>query len=420
MFDPQDKGGSCPRCGHSDPQRELTAMAYGGFLGIRSEGPVLDEEDRIAARDIVETHPAWDVGRTKVWRLPQDWRLEWRRGEKVRWVNEGQPIDDDFDQRERYPLCPDCGKLLNKPDENKKTAKKNKATVDGLGEDPYGHVGKCPRKGQAIEPVALYYEGKVETLRLLFPYAGDAEDQKDLTSWAVTLGYSILAGARRYFALAEDDLQVIYEGLRDVKVGDRVVKQGILTFIDPNIGGSGYLPRLVESIGAVARSALEHLDHEDCLSACYRCLKSYRNQRLHSFLNWPVVTSTLEALTESVLEELPVTAADIDDPTPWLEAFAAGCQSPLEHKFLKAMEAQGLKPDKQHAIPATPGGTPFTVADFAFPEKRIAIYIDGAAYHKGKNLRRDRGIEARLQGMEPAWRVIRWKAKDLAGFMGSL
>ena len=43
----------------------------------------------------------------------------------------------------------------------------------------------------------------------------------------------------------------------------------------PSLGGSGYLPRIAEQFHAVAARAIEHLDHSDCETACYRCLKSY-------------------------------------------------------------------------------------------------------------------------------------------------
>jgi hypothetical protein len=50
---------------------------------------------------------------------------------------------------------------------------------------------------QPVEPVALDAQRQVETLRLLFPWDG----------W--TLGYALLAGAERLFALAARD----FEGL---------------------------------------------------------------------------------------------------------------------------------------------------------------------------------------------------------------
>jgi ATP-dependent helicase YprA (DUF1998 family) len=420
VFDPKDRGGVCPRCENAEPQQERTAMAYGGFLGVPWEGAILDEEERKSSRDNVEIHPAWDAVRSGIWQLPNGWRLEWRRGEKVRWVNEGPRDPQDKEIRKRYALCPDCGKLLKEPKPKKGKKAGNKAPADGKREDEYGHGPNCPRRGQPADHLALYHEGRVETLRLLAPLPGGKADLEKVTGWAWTLGYALLSGARRHLALADNDLDVLFEGARDVKRGERTFTQMVLTFVDPNIGGSGYLRRFVEELPEIALATLQHLDHPDCDSACYRCLKSYRNQRHHSLLSWPSVVSTLEELTESELAEVPLAKADNDDPTPWLEAYAAGCQSPLEHTFLKLMEKAGLQPTKQHPISRVPGGKVFTVTDFAFLEKRVAIYVDGAAYHRGETLRRDRAIEETLTTMEPPWTVVRWRAKQLSGWSSLL
>jgi hypothetical protein len=47
-------------------------------------------------------------------------------------------------------------------------------------------------------------------------------------------------------------------------------KIGALTFIDASVGGSGFLDRAAAELHLVAARALEHLDHPDCSSACYR------------------------------------------------------------------------------------------------------------------------------------------------------
>jgi len=61
-----------------------------------------------------------------------------------------------------------------------------------------------------------------------------------------------------------------------------------LSFIDGSLGGTGYFSRVAAELHLVARRALEHLDHPGCGTACYRCLKSYRNQRFHQHLRWPL------------------------------------------------------------------------------------------------------------------------------------
>ncbi len=184
-----------------------------------------------------------------------------------------------------------------------------------------------------------------------------------------------------------------------------------LAFIDPSLGGSGYLPRIAEGFHHVAKRAIEHLDHPDYETACYRCLKSYQNQRYHENLARPQTISALEEMAQAPPAPRPLETGDIDDPGPWLEAYAAEVGSPLELKFLRLFEKHGFHPKKQ--VPVARSTTYSSVADFAVPERRLAIYIDGAAFHVGERLRRDRFIRNRLVNGDPSWRVEELKASDL-------
>jgi len=413
VFDPQDSP-RCPRCGDTSPGKSLPAYAYAGFLARPDESGAADEEDRVRNSDRVQIHPSWHAEQISgKWKLPDGWRLEWRRGELVRWLNEGKPINptDPDSPPSFYMICPQCGKLLTPPPDEKKK-RKNTAPARGNREDVYGHTPSCTLKGQPGEVGALFCENKVETLRLSFPWVGTAEQSQNLDRWAVTLSEALLVGAQKYFALSPEDLTVLWERTHAVKVGDKTIQQGVITFIDPNIGGSGYLLKMATELDRVAVAALEHLDHEGCDTACYRCLKTYQNQRLHRLLRWPLATSTLNGLAAQAPEPLALSASDVNDPAPWIEAFATGCASPLEYHCLQLLQSTGLSPVKQYPI-AEGTGFAFTVADFAFPPKRVAIYVDGVAFHTGDRLRRDRAIENRLRNMTPPWTVFRWGAADL-------
>jgi hypothetical protein len=121
----------------------------------------------------------------------------------------------------------------------------------------------------------------------------------------------------------------------------------------------------------------------------------------------------LEALSQLVPETRPLETGDVDNPGPWLEAYAAGVGSPLELKFLRLFEQHGFHPEKQVPVSPTVGGASISVADFAVPDRRLAIFIDGAAFHIGNNLRRDRFIRRRLRDGDPPWRVEELRAADL-------
>ena len=77
-------------------------------------------------------------------------------------------------------------------------------------------------------------------------------------------------------------------------------------------------------------------------------------------------------------------------------------------------EKHGFTPGKQVSVSPRDGDPPISIADFAVQEKRLAIYIDGASFHTGANLRRDRHIRERLRKGSPPWQVMELGAKDLA------
>lgn len=64
-------------------------------------------------------------------------------------------------------------------------------------------------------------------------------------------------------------------------------------------------------------------------------------------------------------------------------------------------------------VSVSDGEAPISIADFAIPERRIAIYVDGAAFHRGSNLRRDRLIRGRLRTGDPPGPVIELSSSDL-------
>lgn len=66
-----------------------------------------------------------------------------------------------------------------------------------------------------------------------------------------------------------------------------------------------------------------------------------RLYRLRS-LEGPLVITELEALAQEPPGPRPLQAGDLDDPKPWLEAYAAGLGSSLELRFLRLFEQHGF------------------------------------------------------------------------------
>lgn len=411
----------CPRCHNGEPGRALPAFEFGGFLAFRNEAPVLDEEDRIAARNLVAFFPQWNGEVFERWTVGPGWELRLTRNEEVRWLNEGvEPTEAErrrggllHDGAKGFNLCPSCGRMLNPPEADAPGRGRRQPRNTRAGNDPHGHSQQCPRTGEPPSPCAIVTAQRAEILRLMVVLP-EGLQQDVLDEWSHSLGAALRTGIRQHFVMDGSEIDFEPEGPWQ-ETGDAGSFQRMaLTFVDPSIGGSGYIPRIAREFHLVAARAIQHLDHANCETACYRCLKSYQNQRHHDKLRWPLVMADLEGLAAQAPQARGLQPGDSDDPRPWLEAYAAGVGSPLELRFLRLFEAHGFHP--QHQVPLAPsnGESPISIADFAVPERRLAIYIDGAAFHVGHRLRRDRFIRERLRGGSPPWRVVELRAADLS------
>jgi len=382
----------------------------------------MDEEDRYAVRNLVRLYPQWDGEVKGRWSIGGGWTLCLRRGEEVQWLNEGLPLSPQeisggtprlHSEAKGYLLCGTCGRILSIPEVAQPGRRgRRQARAGNARNDSFGHREGCPQAGSTPRPLAIATAGRTEVLRLVIPVPSSIR-KEDVESWGLSLGYALRIGIRHLYMLDGSEIEFELEGPWTGTGSEAGIGRVALAFIDPSIGGTGYLGRAAEDFHLVARRALEHLDHPNCETACYRCLKSYANQRFHDLLRWPLTIPHLEALAVEPTKHRPTELGDIDNPDPWLEAYAAGVGSPLELKFLRLFEQYGFHPEKQVAIAPREGEPPISKADFAVKERRLAIYIDGASFHLGMNLRRDRYIRDRLRNGNPPWRVEELRAQDL-------
>jgi len=294
-------------------------------------------------------------------------------------------------------------------DDGTKKNKGQKKAAKGSKDDVFGHATSCSNRSQPPIPSAITTSGTATTLRIYVDLPTECS-QEDYSRWGLSLGYSLRTGMRQLYMLDGPEIEFSLETMWERKDGERMRRCGALTFLDPAVGGSGFLDRAAEELHLVARRALEHLDHKDCETACYRCLKSYTNQRHHEYLSWPLVLPDLEQLAMAA----PVkTREETYDPRPWLEAYDAGVGSPLELQFLRLFEQNGIDVEKQVPVSPEEGGAPISVADFVIKGTKTAVYIDGAAFHRGERLRRDRFIREKLIAGGAGWRVVALGSRDL-------
>ncbi len=180
-----------------------------------------------------------------------------------------------------------------------------------------------------------------------------------------------------------------------------------VTFFETVPGGSGYIEVLFQYRESVMKTARTLLDSCDCKTACYRCLLSFWNQPYHSVLNRKKAIEVLDFIQTAgatTVVKIPGTRRE--------KTSDGNLESPAEANFLNIVREFGL-PDPHLQYQVTISNMT-TIADFAYPDKKLLIYIDGYTYHKGKGQEKidlDRRQELILKAS--GYEVIRIGAKDL-------
>ena len=180
---------------------------------------------------------------------------------------------------------------------------------------------------------------------------------------------------------------------------------------DPMPGGSGFLPQIVRFWKVICESARKALETcaSQCERACYSCLQHFRNQQDHEVLN--------RHLAQNLLAEL-VTDLTLDHPLPAVTAQsvvdASATDSDAELDFTKICAKRGfpVPPVGQHKVAFGDGS--YTLADFAYPEQNVLVFIDGmseAIHGNPAQQKKDRLLraKARMKG----WNVVEITAEAL-------
>jgi len=279
-----------------------------------------------------------------------------------------------------FYLCPSCGR--HKPTDLFARGKKggtDAATSKRAKKWDDDHSRYCNDKVAAF---VLGYEFRADALVIpvstaLLPPARDKH-----TPFLQTLGTALVHGAVELLELEPDELTFFLQGSHD--------EGWSLIFYETVPGGAGYLESLAGRLPGWTLSSYQRLFGHSCGGACYRCLKTFRNQMLHALLDKALVYDTLFLLSASLLTAAPLTGRSGDAKSAsrrWFETEQAtppqpGPDSPIEHALLAAIKSAGRLP-----IPMcqrefrSENGTLITIADFAYENRRIAIYCDGYAYH---------------------------------------
>lgn len=289
---------------------------------------------------------------------------------------------------EHFYVCPECGYTSNK-----NTEEKNKKNFLKHIKEKHNNKNSILREyTKNIEEggISIYSKHKSDII-LIGGFEKDSE--------AASVGEAIKLGASLITDISENDLSF-----------DLEYKNGVYNAIiyEDIPGGSGYVEFIFEKIEDIIESSINYLKKCKCEKACYKCLLSYWNQHLHDKLDRNISIEKLEKMKiiKNIITIPP--AVEVEEEDNDME------ESLLEKEFYKYLKDNGFPlPEKQYEITSPVN----TRIDFAYSDKKIAIYLDGKPYHNDpKKIRQDQIITLKLEG--DGWKVLRissddWNDEDL-------
>jgi ATP-dependent helicase YprA (DUF1998 family) len=274
-------------------------------------------------------------------------------------------------------------------------------SVCGAAKSPYAvdreidqfqniHKERC---GKDVTPLALAVQAEVDMLRF-HNVEGEAQ--------GINIGEALRTAATRLLDMGLDDLQLLLVRKPDDKLD--------LLVYDPMPGGSGLLEQMLSRWQELIVSAKELLAGctQGCETACYACLKTFRNQFYHDLLNRHHAMELVEKLNQP-----PEAYRDI---VPVFEE-----EKPGEGTPSNTPEARLLRLLQEHNFPAgacrkrvvTTAGLP-TEPDWLHEEAKVAVYLDGMSrglHGDPKTAQRDQFIRGMLE--LDGYSVIVVQSRDL-------
>ncbi len=387
----------CPRCGHRITQQAEVAL-IDSFEAEENTQITSAEDSRQRLIFKREEHLLDDSERASQLYPYEFVTLEFRSHANLlvtNWGRQGRAGGPG----EQFDLCPTCGR--HRPHEltDKKRERWNESHRAICNGDPRSFI--------------LGYEFFADVLVVPLAPGIAPTDMGDANAFCRTLGKALVVGAQEQLEIEPDE--IAYFQHPDGAGG------WTLVFYETAPGGAGYLEQLAQDLRGWAQAAQDRLFNHDCERACYRCLKSARNQFDHALLNKELVRSILFQLNESQPTAAPHSGRAGDGRNAsvrWLELNVTQQASPIadtaiERALLEAIQQAGRlsEPVPQYEVRDEGGGL-ITIPDFAYPDRRIAIYCDGFAYHGNREtLESDARKRNALQAM--GWAVLNFWGRQI-------
>ena len=252
------------------------------------------------------------------------------------------------------------------------------------------HQDRC---GKEVKRIALSTRANVDMLQF-----HSVEDEPT----GINIGESIRTAATRILDMGPDDLQLL--------IVKKTEQHTDLLIYDPMIGGSGLLDQIITRWTEVIATA-KHLLRGcalNCESACYSCLKTFRNQFYHGMLDRHKAIDLMDDLDQGpdfYREILPV----VEDAQ---STEGAPSNSP-EARLLKILQDHHF-PNGVCRKRITTSQNVNTEPDWLHEPSKVAVYLDGMSrglHGDPKTAKRDQIIRFALEIDE--YNVIVIQRRDL-------
>jgi len=239
-------------------------------------------------------------------------------------------------------ICPVCG-----------AAKTTYAVPAEIAQFLKIHKERC---GKDVSRLALTVQAEVDLLQF-HSVRNEAE--------GINIGEALRTAATRLLDMGPDDLQLLIVQKHDDK-------QDLLIY-DPMPGGSGLLEQMLvrwQELIAAAKNLLAGCVQE-CETACYACLKTFRNQFYHAMLNRHIALELMDKLNyvpEGYRDIPPIT----EDERP-----GQGTPSNPPEAELVALLRDHHFPEGHCRRRITTSLGIATTPDWLYEPSKVAVYVDG-------------------------------------------
>lgn len=333
---------------------------------------------------------------------------EYRRNADLLVTNWGRGIAKSSEAL-AFLICPDCGRHQDFSHQDREDDKKADLAKKAKKRQDWDDNHRRYCSGRPA-PVVLGYQFAADALILSVPAPLDRETRGKTTQspTLLTLSEALLAGACDLLEIETHELAAFPRRSKKGELVDEVV------FYETVPGGAGYIEEMTRRLPEVAAAARKRLYEHECAKACYLCLKHFRNQRWHSFYDKSLINGLL--LSMAKMEGVtPVESKTGQASQKLREVLAAAPRpgSPIEERLLSALKGlPGMpEPTLQHEFRDDKDEV-VTVADFTYPDAKIAVYCDGFQFH-GNVQTAEKDAKKRNWLQEKKWAVLTYWGRTI-------